>query len=105
MPIYKCDLCFKEFNQKCNYNTHIQRQTPCSVKSEEVLLTINVDTKCCCCFKVFSSKNNRLKHERLGNCFLQKIIIEEQQEKRIKELEEKNKKIEEENKLLKIAML
>ena len=40
MKIYKCDLCNKEFNKKCNYDQHISRKTPCN---KNINLIINLD--------------------------------------------------------------
>ena len=41
--IYKCDKCNKEFNQKCNYITHINRKISCDgidSKNNQLLLKI-----------------------------------------------------------------
>ena len=106
MPIYTCILCYKEFKQKSNYDKHIQRLNLCTIIIENPTNNvIDKDLMCCCCNKVFSSKSNLFKHEKIGTCFLQKLLIEEKKEQRIKELEEENKKIEEENRLLKLSIL
>ena len=101
MSKYNCKICFKEFKQKIDYDRHMKRITPCSIKTEEVLNNSKENEaynnsnhnacSCCCCFKLFSNKNNRIKHEKTGKCFYQKLLVDEKQEKRIKELEEENK--------------
>jgi hypothetical protein len=77
MPIYTCNLCYKEFKQKSNYDKHIQRLNPCMIIIENPSNNVIDKDLMCCCNKVFSSRNNKLKHEKIGNCFLQKLLIEE----------------------------
>ena len=80
MPVkYECDICFKVFSHKSHYNSHLKRMTPCipnssispnilenihpnSFKMDETCLK-NVN-QCCGCFKIFSNKFNRTKHEK-----------------------------------------
>ena len=104
MSKYQCDLCYKNFKQKIDYIRHIQRQTPCYSNLEECQSLIKENgtelnpNACGCCFKIFSNKTNKNKHEKLGNCVNKKKIIEESPEYKIKLLEE-------ENKILKLAIV
>jgi hypothetical protein len=108
MPVrYECDICCKIFNHKGTYDRHLQRLKPCNpFKSICNPLLPKMDEEvsedqCSCCFKTFSSKNNRLKHEKTSKCFYKKITSKEycdhekikELEKAIKELEQKNASI------------
>jgi hypothetical protein len=96
---YQCEICNKIFKQKNDYTRHIQRLTPCSPSLDEpqYIFTENgMETNpnsCSCCYKLFSNKTNKNKHEKNGNCL----------EKKIKESPE-YKLLEEENKILKLAI-
>ncbi len=35
MVFYKCEKCNKEFHQKCNYISHINKKTSCISTNEE----------------------------------------------------------------------
>ena len=97
MTKYQCDLCYKIFKQKIDYIRHIERQTPCysNFKEDNSLIvekSMDVNSNVCKhCFKLFSTKTNKNKHEKLGNCVNKKKIIEESSEYKIKLLEEENK--------------
>jgi len=42
MPVYKCDLCFKDFDRKCNYIDHMtKRKKPCVANIPEIKTSIN----------------------------------------------------------------
>ena len=107
MPIHKCDLCCKEFTKKSLYTQHIQRLTPCYTSPKEVIDIVNdtnfdEEVTCLCCFKVFSSNINRIRHQTSDKCFQRKLIIENKQIKLIKDQEKRIKELEEENRLLQI---
>jgi len=38
--LYKCERCNKEFNQKSNYNYHVNRKYPCKDTNQIVDTTI-----------------------------------------------------------------
>ena len=113
MVFYKCDKCNKEFNQKCNYISHINKKTPCIDTNENKNIIIY---KCEKCNKEFKKKFNYITHinrkipcdgiDQENNQLLLKVkelenkLLELEQENNIKQnkiilLEEENKKINE----------
>jgi len=54
MPIYKCELCYKEFNQKCNYTRHTQNIRKCNQTLEK---RNNKNIQCVYCKKYFTRKD------------------------------------------------
>jgi uncharacterized C2H2 Zn-finger protein len=113
MVFYKCDKCNKEFNQKCNYISHINKKTPCIDTNEDKNIIIY---KCDKCNKEFKKKFNYITHinrkipcdgiDHENNQLLLKVkelenkLLELEQENNIKQnkiilLEEENKKINE----------
>ena len=59
MVFYKCEKCNKEFNQKCNYVSHINKKNPCISTNEEKNIIIY---KCDKCNKEFNQKCNYITH-------------------------------------------
>ena len=117
MSNYNCKLCFKGFKQKCDFVKHINRKTPCSKIKEEIIndnkddIIVENPNACCYCFKKFSNKDNRIKHEKTSNCLEkillideEKIIIEEEKNKRLIAFEEENKLLKEEVEDLKLII-
>ena len=112
MVKYDCNICAKQFNHKGNYEKHINNAKPCKKTNPFQSKTNpfqsipnplfpkmdlnNDDTQCCCCLKIFSNKNNRIKHEKTSKCFYEKTKADDEKENmRIKLIEEKNRKLEE----------
>jgi uncharacterized C2H2 Zn-finger protein len=63
MVTYKCEECNKEFNQKSNYLSHINRKKSC------VLIDNNIIYKCEKCNKEFNHKINYLYHiNKINSC-------------------------------------
>ena len=55
---YKCDRCDKSFNQKDDYERHLNRKTSCiKIKKMNMIFTCNE------CNKPFSSKSNLIRHK------------------------------------------
>jgi uncharacterized C2H2 Zn-finger protein len=59
MVFYKCEKCNKEFNQKCNYISHINKKNSCVNTNEEKNIIIY---KCEKCNKEFKKKSNYITH-------------------------------------------
>jgi hypothetical protein len=59
MVTYKCEKCNKEFNQKCNYITHINKKFSCISTNEEKNI---INYKCEKCNKEFNQKCNYITH-------------------------------------------
>ena len=59
MVFYKCNKCNKEFNQKCNYMSHINKKFSCINTNEEKNIIIY---KCDKCNKEFNQKCNYITH-------------------------------------------
>jgi uncharacterized C2H2 Zn-finger protein len=61
MVCYKCEKCNKEFLQKSNYTTHINRKKPCII--DENITNVNtIIYKCEKCNKEFNQKSNYTAH-------------------------------------------
>jgi hypothetical protein len=77
MVEHKCELCGKIFDQKCNYDRHINRKTKCNAQIS------NPDNKCSYCEKKFSDAVALYKHVKSNVCDHEKsitpAIIENQQ--------------------------
>jgi uncharacterized C2H2 Zn-finger protein len=106
MVFYKCEKCNKEFNQKCNYISHINKKFSCINTNEDKNIIIY---KCDKCNKEFNQKCNYITHinrkipcdgiDHENNQLLLKVK-ELEQENSIKQnkiilLEEENKRINE----------
>ena len=106
MVFYKCEKCNKEFNQKCNYISHINKKFSCINTNEDKNIIIY---KCDKCNKEFNQKCNYITHinrkipcdgiDHENNQLLLKVK-ELEQENNIKQnkiilLEEENKRINE----------
>jgi len=115
MVFYKCEKCNKEFNQKCNYISHINKKNPCINTNEDEDKNIII-YKCEKCNKEFKKKCNYITHinrklpcdgvDLENNQLLLKVqelenkLLEVEKENSIKQnkiilLEEENKKINE----------
>ena len=116
--LYKCHRCNKEFNQKSNYTTHLNRKNPCkiiinSVNSNNIIESIitqeNVQNtqkntqitqentqnlKCIFCSKLYSRSDALSRHIK-NYCKENKIID------KLKKLENKIDILEQENESLK----
>ena len=116
MVFYKCEKCNKEFSQKSNYTSHINRKKSCIINDNNIIdnnindNNINTNTnniyKCEKCNKEFYQKCNYLLHINKKNPCNSKDLINENKIllDKIKELENKlkenNKELE--NKLKKL---
>ena len=98
MVFYKCDKCDKEFHQKSNYLSHINRKKSC-ITNENTNNNINDDTvnniinyKCEKCNKEFYQKCNYLLHINKKNPCNSKDLINENKIllDKIKEVEKEN---------------
>jgi hypothetical protein len=61
--LYTCNTCKKTFNQKYNYNIHLNRKTKCSIESK-----INLENKlfeCDKCNERFTAISNLYRHRKL----------------------------------------
>ena len=114
MVNYECSRCLKCFNLKGNYDQHLNRKKPClKVNPEKSLIEENnlnnlvieeklSDLQCEGCKKTFSTKTNRVRHEKHGQCFFKnnskdddKITKLEEELKLAKmQIDETNKKLE-----------
>ena len=99
MDKFICDSCFKVFSHKGHYNTHLRRLTKCGITSLPIAMKEPNDLACSGCFKEFSNKYNRVKHERTTSCAL-KIENMQKENAKIKELEETARVVLEKNKAL-----
>ena len=123
--LYKCERCNKEFNQKSNYNSHLNRKNPC--KNNNIIVNTNTNIinniipnlaenipnlaentpnlaennnvfYCKLCNKKFTTNSALSRHVNF-RCKENKIMIE------LKNLKEENKKLKEENELLKKQLI
>ena len=98
MVKYECPNCFNIYEHKGNYEKHMNKKKLCNPSSSITnpipvisnpptsIIKENInDSQCCCCFKIFSNKNNRIKHEKTSKCYL---ILEKKELEKIKQLEE-----------------
>jgi uncharacterized C2H2 Zn-finger protein len=94
MVFYKCEKCNKEFNQKCNYVSHINKKNSCISTNEDKNIIIY---KCDKCNKEFKKKSNYITHiNRKLSC--NGIDSENNQLLlKVKELENKLSEVEKEN--------
>jgi uncharacterized C2H2 Zn-finger protein len=105
MVCYKCEKCNKEFLQKSNYTTHINRKKPCII--DENITNVNtIIYKCEKCNKEFNKKFNYISHINNKNPCNSKDLIKENKIllDKIKEFENVQKyitQLEKENILLK----
>ena len=105
MVKYECPNCFNIYEHKGNYEKHMNKKKLCNPSSSITnpipvisnpptsIIKENInDSQCCCCLKIFSNKNNRIKHEKTTKCFYDKIKEDEEKEnaniEKIKQLEE-----------------
>jgi uncharacterized C2H2 Zn-finger protein len=110
MVFYKCDKCNKEFHQKSNYLSHINRKKSCITNdntnnntNEETVNNTNtniINYKCEKCNKEFNQKCNYLLHINKKNPCNSKDLINENKIllDKIKELENEKIQMKEENK-------
>jgi uncharacterized C2H2 Zn-finger protein len=110
MVFYKCDKCNKEFHQKSNYLSHINRKKSCITNDNSDNNTYNniiienviniINYKCKKCNKEFNQKCNYLLHINKKNPCNSKDLIKENKIllDKIKELENEQIKMKEENK-------
>jgi len=107
--LYKCNICEKEFKQKCHYTNHLNRIRPCvklTKKIQEITpnytnltpklqqITPKADNRCNYCLKTYCRSNVLKKH--LLICKVKKQEIEEKEEilnKLLSTIEELNKRI------------
>jgi uncharacterized C2H2 Zn-finger protein len=102
MVFYKCDKCNKEFHQKSNYLSHINRKKSCITNDNSDNNTYNniiiesvtniINYKCDKCNKEFNQKCNYLLHINKKNPCNSKDLINENKELllKVKELEQEN---------------
>ena len=105
MVKYECPNCFNIYEHKGNYEKHMNKKKLCNPSSSITnpipvisnphtsIIKKNInESQCCCCLKIFSNKNNRIKHEKTTKCFYDKIKEDEEKENaniaKIKQLEE-----------------
>ena len=105
MVKYECPNCFNIYEHKGNYEKHMNKKKLCNPSSSITnpkpvisnpptsIIKENInESQCCCCLKIFSNKNNRIKHEKTTKCFYDKIKEDEEKEnaniEKIKQLEE-----------------
>jgi uncharacterized Zn-finger protein len=62
MVEHKCELCGKVFDQKCNYDRHINRKVKCDIQVS------NPENKCSYCGKRFCDTSALHKHIRNNIC-------------------------------------
>jgi uncharacterized C2H2 Zn-finger protein len=110
MVFYKCDKCNKEFHQKSNYLSHINRKKSCITNDNSDNNTYNniiienviniINYKCEKCNKEFNQKCNYLLHINKKNPCNSKDLIKENKIllDKIKELENEQIKMKDENK-------
>ena len=99
MVFYKCDKCNKEFHQKSNYLSHINRKKSCITSDDNTNNNIIIESvtniinyKCDKCNKEFNQKCNYLLHINKKNPCNSKDLINENKELllKVKELEQEN---------------
>jgi uncharacterized C2H2 Zn-finger protein len=83
MVLYKCEKCNKEFIQKSNYITHINKKISCEIKNI-------ISYKCEKCNKEFNLKSNYITHINKKNSCETKNIISYKCEKCNKEFNQKS---------------
>ena len=59
MVEYKCKKCLKIFTRKGDYDRHLMRKTPCSVKKSHTKI---ITYKCKTCDKKFNRKDHFKRH-------------------------------------------
>ena len=97
MPIYTCNICSKNFKQKCHYRNHKNRKKKCS--KDELINKNNLDCKYC--DKKFTRKDSVKRHIKFNCKVLKKQNLERKKIfDKLQELEEENKKLKKENKQL-----
>lgn len=107
---YICERCLKEFDQKSNYDNHINRKFPCkenphktSKHHQNSLKIENSELICHYCRKEFSRKDNLMRHidryckvkkenDKKMDILMEKLIQIEENNKRLEENDKKNKK-------------
>jgi hypothetical protein len=116
MVKHECSNCLKCFNHKSNYDQHLKRKKSClkvdpkiQIIEEIVPIVPLMDPEinklqCCGCFKMFSSKTNRIKHEKFSKCFLKPITDENKITKLEEELKLAKMQIDETNKKLEMIV-
>ena len=99
MVFYKCDKCNKEFHQKSNYLSHINRKKSCIASDDNTNNNIIIESvtniinyKCDKCNKEFNQKCNYLLHINKKNPCNSKDLINENNQLllKVKELEKEN---------------
>ena len=99
MVFYKCDKCNKEFHQKSNYLSHINRKKSCITSDDNTNNNIIIESvtniinyKCDKCNKEFNQKCNYLLHINKKNPCNSKDLINENNQLllKVKELEKEN---------------
>lgn len=118
MPVRACDRCKKQFDQKCNYDNHINRKYKCEIvkdtvnlQSTQTDLTLPIERKkqnnrndrlkCSNCKKTFSKNSNLQRHLKNKVCHNEQELSEidklkkmfEEQNTRIAVLEKQNRRI------------
>ena len=107
--LYKCNICEKEFKQKCHYENHLNRINPC-IKKPKIIqqitpnytvltpkkqeITPKAENRCNYCLKTYCRANVLKKH--LLICKVKKQEIEEKEEilnKLLSTIDELNRRI------------
>ena len=101
MPLYNCDICEKQFNQRSHYTRHINRIYPCD------LLKNNNINKCKYCESEFTKNSSLNRHINENRCKVKKTLDNDKEEifqkllSEIKELKISNNRILRDNETLK----